>query len=751
MATRIHLKHTKSSATTATTGGVTVPRLPSSGDLLHGEIAINYHSGYETLAIKNSEGQIVPFVTNGQTIDATKPEGLVNGQIGMDVNGEESFYIYNGVYSKWQPVSTNYLSSESELDGLPVTKDPQFAYVADTGLMYFSRYDTVSSQTWVPMAKLDVGTKALAFGEETAVVITGFDNEVAISENSLIYDSTIRKLKKYGLIPEGEFLPELVAVYSPSKNVVYYNKKTDKFFIWTGSAMKEIKKDETPIFSANTGQKTILYNLTTTANTASSSSGSIVLGHNNSVSDADMVTVVGVGNTVNSGGNYSFVEGYNNRVSGLGAHAEGSSNKAYGNYSHAEGYSTNALGELSHTEGSATTASGTRSHAEGYDNIASGENSHVGGRLSLAAGRDSFAYGHANSAYCAMSVAMGSGNIVGEPGDANSAVAASSVALGRSNSAMGYASFACGHYNYTNGMYTNAIGESTSATSLASHSEGFLSSALATASHAEGAMLPTQLGLYESDDENYDAMLEIPSPDVSGYAGNFLSTNNHLFVISSVTVSPVASDHIGYLKVKSDAEVLRRLVSGYTDYNKLPALRYDTNENGTIANGIGSHSEGFSTYSEGQASHTEGSSTSGIGDFSHAEGSNTYASGRSSHAEGHLTHANGGRSHAEGAATYANGQDSHAGGNSTSAIGDTSCAMGSRTVANNTAEFACGKYNVSTTGTGSTMFSVGIGANSNNRKNAFEVRANGKIYFYDNNGNQMCLQDVLQSLQGARS
>ena len=758
MATKIHLKHTKSSATTANTEGVTIPRLPSSGDLLHGEIAINYRSGYETLAIKNSEGQIVPFVTNGQTIDATKPEGLINGQIGMDaINGEESFYIYNGVYSKWQPVSTNYLSSESGLTGIPVVKDPQIAYVTGTGLVYVSQYDdSTSALTWAPMASLVPGSKRLAHGQETKVVIDEFDPQ-AIAPNTLIYNSNTKKLAQYGT-SQGMGIPPLLDTYTPSSDVIYYNKLTDKFFIWTGSDMVEIQT-ETPIFSANTVSGTIVYALAATANSASSSSGSVVLGNGNLVSGANIVTLVGNGNIVKSGGNYSFVEGSNNEVSGLAAHAEGRNNKAYGgsshvegqsneasgSCSHAEGLSNSATGHYSHAEGSSNSAEARCSHVEGYNNVASGENSHVGGRLSLAAGRDSFAHGYGNSAYCAMAVAMGSENIVGVPGDSHSADAASSVALGRSNSAMGYSSFVCGHYNYADGMYSNAFGETTSARGFASHSEGFLTDASAMASHAEGAILPTQLTLYESDDPNYDARAIHPHEDFTRYTGHLL-VNGWLFTISATTT---ISD-TGYLKVKSGNEELQAMVSGHTDVTPVYGQYFDPNDSGTVANGIGSHSEGFSTYSEGQASHTEGSSTSGFGDYSHAEGSGTCANGRSSHAEGHQTHANGADSHAEGVATHAEGRGSHAGGNATSAIGNASYALGSGTVTNNAAEFACGKYNVSTTGTDSTMFSVGIGSNTN-RKNALEIRKDGKIYIYDNNGNQVCLQDILQTLQGYHS
>lgn len=784
MATKIHLKHTKSSATTANTEGVTIPRLPSSGDLLHGEIAINYRSGYETLAIKNSENQIVSFPTNGQTIDATKPEGLVNGQIGMDaINGEESFYIYNGVYSKWQPVSTNYLSSESELSGIPVVKDPQIAYVTGTGLVYVSQYDdSTSALTWTPMASLVPGSKRLAHGQETKVVIDEFDPQ-AIAPNTLIYNSNTKKLTQYGT-SQGMGVPPLLDTYTPSSDVIYYNKQTDKFFIWTGSDMREIKVDETPIFSANTAQGTALYAIATTANTVTRSPGSIVLGHGNSVTDANMVTIAGVSNTVTSGGDYSFVEGKNNTVSGPYSHAEGSGTSVTSGYSHAEGlatsavglyshaegnrsfasgagshaegYGTSATGMYSHAEGSATTASGKRSHAEGLNNVASGENSHVGGRLSLAAGRDSFAHGYGNSAYCAMAVAMGSENIVGVPGDSHSADAASSVALGRSNSAMGYSSFVCGHYNYAGGMYSNAFGESTSARAFGSHSEGFLTSASAIASHAEGAIMPTRWGFYENNHSGYseyDAIVEHPSLDIATSVGGKLLVDDWLFEISAATLDRDYPDLYGYVSVEGDEarEMFREMVSGHTDATPVYGQYFDPATQGTIANGVGSHAEGFSTYSEGQASHCEGASTSGLGNFSHAEGSGTTASGDRSHAEGYVTHANGINSHAEGEATYANGKSSHAGGNSSSAVGNFSYAVGNHTLANNVDEFACGKYNESTTGTGGTMFSVGVGTGNTARKNALEIRKDGKIYIYDNNGNQVCLQDILQTLQGYHS
>jgi hypothetical protein len=63
MATRKKLLHLKSGVVNANN----TPKLPTSEQIELGEIAINYADGYETLAIKNSEGEIIPF-TNSITM-----------------------------------------------------------------------------------------------------------------------------------------------------------------------------------------------------------------------------------------------------------------------------------------------------------------------------------------------------------------------------------------------------------------------------------------------------------------------------------------------------------------------------------------------------------------------------------------------------------------------------------------------------------------------------------------------------------
>ena len=163
-----------------------------------------------------------------------------------------------------------------------------------------------------------------------------------------------------------------------------------------------------------------------------------------------------------------------------------------------------------------------------------------------------------------------------------------------------------------------------------------------------------------------------------------------------------------------------------------------------ISAGTGSKSivEGESTLASGYSSHAEGAFTKANGSNSHAEGKYSQASGQSAHAEGDNTRANGIKSHAEGSSTVANGSNSH--------------VEGSNTIANNESEHASGKYNVSNTGestSAQTLFSVGNGgwdeaAQDVVRHNAFEIRKNGDIYFFDG-ANDVKLQDAIPTTTSA--
>lgn len=102
------------------------------------------------------------------------------------------------------------------------------------------------------------------------------------------------------------------------------------------------------------------------------------------------------------------------------------------------------------------------------------------------------------------------------------------------------------------------------------------------------------------------------------------------------------------------------------------------------------------------------------------------AIGKDSHAEGCGTSAANYATHAEGYGTIANGLYSKASGEKSYALGRASEATCKGTQVLNEAEFATGAYNKSTSG--STRFSIGIGSDTEHRKNAYEVTADGSVY-----------------------
>lgn len=514
MAITKHVQHPKSSATTATTEGRTVPRLPSSGDLLYGEIAVNYRGGFETLSIKNSDGYIVAFPTNCQPINATKPEGLAHGQIGIDNNDVESFYIYNDVHSRWQPVSSNYVSSESNLEGIPTVEDPQFAYVSDTGLLYGSQYDSsTSSQTWVPMATLVPSTKKLAHGQETKVVIDGFVGQTAIAANSLMFEPVNNQLTQYGPIPQGGTLPTALETYTPSKDVIYYNLGDNTAYRWNGTAMIEvlqpptISTDDTMVtatsnntitissnvISADPTAGVIVYTKTPSGmeNSASTSYYSIVSGMKNSIKGSSAATTIGFSNTIASGCDCSFVEGASNVVSGAVAHAEGSATTAVGDVSHSEGYKTVASGTGSHAEGASANTSGSYSHAEGSATTAFGSCSHAEGRETASSGLGSHSEGYGTYAAANYSHAEGNtttseGNYSHAEGNSTTAHSLYSHAEGSNTVASGTGSHSEGSFARANGQYSHAEGANTRANGNYSHAEGSATTASSSYSHAGG-------------------------------------------------------------------------------------------------------------------------------------------------------------------------------------------------------------------------------------------------------------------------
>lgn len=125
--------------------------------------------------------------------------------------------------------------------------------------------------------------------------------------------------------------------------------------------------------------------------------------------------------------------------------------------------------------------------------------------------------------------------------------------------------------------------------------------------------------------------------------------------------------------------------------------------------GIYSHAEGFGNFAGGEYSHAEGCANRAEETTAHAEGNGTVAAGMASHAEGVVTHAGGVGGHAEGWGT----------------------------VTQNDGEHADGKFNRSSAGdkdAEKTRHSVGIGTDGEDRRNAFEIMADGSAYLYGAGG-----------------
>ena len=74
------------------------PKIPTSGQLQYGEIAINYAAGVETLSIKNSDNNIVTLPINQQNIKKLLFNDLWLSLPGCKVNGENYLFI-NNIYT----------------------------------------------------------------------------------------------------------------------------------------------------------------------------------------------------------------------------------------------------------------------------------------------------------------------------------------------------------------------------------------------------------------------------------------------------------------------------------------------------------------------------------------------------------------------------------------------------------------------------------------------------------------------------
>ena len=318
-------------------------------------------------------------------------------------------------------------------------------------------------------------------------------------------------------------------------------------------------------------------------------------------------------------------------------------------------------------------ATAKNSHAEGIGTTASGNDSHAEGNTTTASGNASHAEGTETTAQGEYSHAEGS----------------STTASGDDSHAEGYNTTASGNDSHAEGSGTEAAGE-------CSHAEGKDTLVGASYAHAEG--LETDA---EGDGSHAEGHKTITSGDYSHAEGSTTTTNGN----------------------NSHAEGESTEANGDCSHaeGKL-----------SVASGLASHAEGSGTTAGAEAAHAEGNGTTASGDASHAEGLQCQALMLYSHAEGQNCTVDGGiAAHAEGIETYAEGDGSHAEGIGTNVANAGGHAEGIGTKAINDYEHAEGSYNKSNSGSTDdkkTRHSVGIGTSATERKNAFEIMANGDIY-----------------------
>lgn len=199
-------------------------------------------------------------------------------------------------------------------------------------------------------------------------------------------------------------------------------------------------------------------------------------------------------------------EGYNNTVSGVGAHAEGTNNTitsdglashAEGNFntvsnsaSHVEGYHSTASGSSggAHAEGGYTTASAQCAHAEGFNNIASGAGAHAEG-FGLTGTDGNQAIGSASHVEGMNNIARAGGSHAEGRENEITADGLYSHAEGSGNTVSGQHAHAEGNSNTVSGNYAHAGGTGCTASGAKSHASGENCTASGVNSFAHGLAL----------------------------------------------------------------------------------------------------------------------------------------------------------------------------------------------------------------------------------------------------------------------
>ena len=269
-----------------------------------------------------------------------------------------------------------------------------------------------------------------------------------------------------------------------------------------------------------------------------------------------------------------------------------------------------------------------------------------------------------------------------------------SVSEGLSSIALGYKNTSSGNYSFTGGSLNTASGESSVA--LGNNNTAGGSNSFATNNESQALGDNSYAGGYRAVAANeYDWAYGLSSNITDGVAAASLTSTSEIISLWDTSKFLLAKG------IAAHAE-----------------------GSNTLALGNSSHSEGQQTITTGNGSHAEGQQTKADGTGSHAEGVGTKATGTASHASGNGTTASGEFSTATGFATQANGLFSFTGGLNSIASQQCSFVYGNNVTSSYANKAVFGIYNDDKS---DTLFEVGIGTSSTDKKNAFEVVNDGTI------------------------
>lgn len=242
------------------------------------------------------------------------------------------------------------------------------------------------------------------------------------------------------------------------------------------------------------------------------------------------------------------------------------------------------------------------------------------------------------------------------------------------------------------------------ATGEDSHSEGGKTEATGAFAHAQNRKAKAT-GRH-SHAQNYDTLAKGEASSASGVQSKVFQRGGYVEGIQCISGDETQDSSVDN---PAHSEGIHSKSIGFASHA----------ENSSEALGDQSHSENMSKVS-GTLSHGEGSAVVD-GDYAHGEGG-AIVKGDFAHGEGDGTEAEGYAAHSQGQNTKAKGQASNAGGERSEANHRCSDAVGYYLQTGAHFQAVRGKYNKISE---DALFIVGNGTSGNDRKNAFEVKADG--------------------------